>query len=204
MREARNKRMAQGEKSRRTRERVLDSTVRLIRAEGLSSASPMRITQQTGMSWGAVQHHFGSKEQLLKTIVLLSRDQFNEAVAAQDYSGLDLAGRISLYVDTAWAHYHSDAFLASVEITFWHRNNGRLAGEDISGDEGRTTTLTRATVEKIFSGMGAATDKLVEATSYMGCVLTGLAFQEILTDGGGIFAQHLRHCKEAMLAIVRE
>lgn len=204
MREARPTRLRQDERSRRTRERVLNSTVGLIRKEGLSSASPVRITQHTGLSWGAVQHHFGSKEQLLKTIVLLSRDQFNEAVAAADYAGLDLAGRVSRYVDTAWSHYQGDVFLASVEITFWHRNNGRLTGEDISADEGRTSTLTRATVEKIFVGTGAATDKLIEATSYMNCVLTGLAFQAILTGDRDIFGPHLKHCKDAMLKIVSE
>lgn len=201
MREARL-RVPQGERSRRTRERVLASTVDLIRQEGLSSASPMRITQHTGMSWGAVQHHFGSKEQLLKTIVLLSRDQFNEAVRAQDYAGLSLPERIALYVDTAWSHYQSDVFLASVEITFWHRNNGGLVGENIAADEGRTSMLTRSTVEQIFAGMGASTDRLVEATTHMNCVLTGLAFQKILS-GGGAFANHLSHCRDAMLKIVR-
>lgn len=202
MREARLS-TPQGERSRRTRERVLASTVRLIREEGLSSASPMRITQHTGMSWGAVQHHFGSKEQLLKTIVLRSRDQFAAAVAGEDYAGLDLAARISLYVDSAWAHYQSDVFLASVEITFWHRNNGRLVGQDIAGDEGRTHLLTRSTVEAVFAGMGAPTDRLVEATGYMSCVLAGLAFNEIVTGGGGEFARHLSHCKDAMLKIIQ-
>ena len=202
MREARQ-RTPQGERSRRTRERVLDSTVRLIREEGLSSASPIRITQHTGMSWGAVQHHFGSKEQLLRTIVLLSRDQFAQAVAGQDYAGLDLAGRIALYVESAWSHYQSDVFLASVEITFWHRNNGRLLGEDIAGDEGRTSLLTRATVEAVFAGMGVPTDRLVEATAHMCCVLAGLAFNEIVSGGGVEFTRHLSHCKDAMLKIMQ-
>lgn len=202
MSEARPGGSRQNERSRRTRERVLSSTVNLIRREGLPSASPVRITQHTGMSWGAVQHHFGSKEQLLKTIVLLSRDQFNEAAAAQDYSGLDLAERVSLYVDRAWDHYQSDVFLASVEITFWHRNNGFLLDEDIAGDEGRTSALTRTLVEKVFAGTGAPTEKLLEATVYMHCVLTGLAFQMILLGGKSQFDRHLTYCKDAMTQLI--
>lgn len=192
----------QVERSRRTRERVITSTVGLIRKEGLPSASPHRITQHTGMSWGAVQHHFGSKEQLLKTIVLLSRDQFNEAASAHDYSGLGLDQRISVFVDSAWQHYQSDVFLASVEISFWHRNNGQTLSDDIAGDDGRTNELTRAMVGKVFAGTGAQTDKLVEATVYMHCVLTGLAFQKILTGDRTPFLQHLAHCKDAMVKIV--
>lgn len=192
----------QEERSHRTRNLVLQSTVELIRKEGLSSASPVKIAQHTGMSWGAVQHHFGSKEQLLRKIVLLSRDQFTEAVAAQDYAGLDLEQRISLFVDCTWQHYQSDVFLASVEITFWHRNNGIVVASDISQDDGRTVALARATVEKVFAGTGAKTEKLMEANVYMHCVLTGLAFHDILSGCNGQLRRHLVHCKHAMAEII--
>lgn len=192
----------QHERSRRTRERVLSSTVRLIRQQGLPSASPVKITQHTGMSWGAVQHHFGSKERLLESIVLLSRDQFNEAAAKQDYAGLDLTQRISLYVDSAWDHYQTDVFLASVEITFWHRNNGLLPGGDITNGDGRTFTLTQALIEEVFAGTEAPVERCLKASEHMHCVLTGLAFQNILTGGRSDFAEHLAHCKAAMKNIM--
>ncbi|MCB2061329.1 MAG: TetR/AcrR family transcriptional regulator [Novosphingobium sp.] len=183
---------------------MLMSTVDLIRKKGLPSASPVRIARHTGVSWGAVQHHFGSKEELLRKIVLLSRDQFNEAVASQDYSGLDLEQRISLFVDSAWKHYQSDVFLASVEITFWHRNAGIALSEDISRDDGRTIALTRATIEQVFAGTDAKTDKLIEANVYMHCVLTGLAFHDILLGSNNQIELHLEHCKHAMMEIIKD
>jgi AcrR family transcriptional regulator len=179
------------------------STVDLIRKKGLPSASPVRIARHTGVSWGAVQHHFGSKEELLRKIVLLSRDQFNEAVLSQDYSGLDLEQRVSLFVDSAWKHYQSDVFLASVEITFWHRNAGIALSEDISRDEGRTVALTRATIERVFAGTDAKIDNLVEANVYMHCVLTGLAFHDILSGSNNQILRHLAYCKHAMMEIIR-
>lgn len=194
----------QAERSRRTRERVISSTVGLIRQEGFPSASPQRITEHTGLSWGAVQHHFGSKHKLLKSIVLMSRDQFHQAVSADDYDGLDLGERIARFVDSSWRHYQSDVFLASVEITFWHRNNGGLSGEDIASDGGRTTQLTRTLVGRIFAGTPARIDKLVEATEYMHCVMTGLAFQMILTGNGAAFDRHLDHCRDMMMNIALE
>lgn len=203
MYEGRARGLRQDERSRRTRERVLTSTVDLIRNEGLPSASPVRITRQAGMSWGAVQHHFGSKDQLLKTIVLLSRDMFNEAVAAANYDSLPLAERLSTFVDASWRHYQSDVFLASVEITFWYRNNGFDSGEDISSDDGRTAVFTREMIGQVFAGSGADPDKLIEAIVYMHCVLTGLAFQTILAAGdSGMFRVHLDHCKRAMGEII--
>jgi AcrR family transcriptional regulator len=194
----------QVERSRRTRERVITSTVSLICKEGLPSASPSRITQHVGMSWGAVQHHFGSKEQLLKTIVLLSRDRFHEAVSAPSYEGLGLSERMALFVDAAWQHYQSDVFRASVEISFWHRNSGLAIADDVTSDDGRTSNLTRVLVEKVFAGLGVPTGRLVEALEYMHCVLTGLAFQEILVGSRTRVERHLTHCEDAMVQIALE
>lgn len=192
----------QADRSRHTREHVLSATVGLIRMEGLSSASPVRITRQSGMSWGAVQHHFGSKEELLKTIVRRSRDQFQQAVGEQEYAGLDLAERLSRFVDAAWEHYQSDVFLASVEITFWHRNNGLAIDGDIAGDAGRTTARTREMACKVLEGTDGDVDGLMAATEYMHCVLTGLAFQKILVGEASQVALHLAQCKQVMVSMV--
>ena len=192
----------QEEKSQRTRHRVLASTVDLIRQEGLTAASPLRIARHTGVSWGAVQHHFGSKEELLSRIVLASRDQFNQAVSDHADMGLSLAQRISRFVDRAWAHYQSDIFLAAVEITFRHRRSRTAAGADIAGDDGKTSELGRATLETIFAGTGAEIDRLIEANGYMHCVLMGLAFHDILWRGNDHISRHLAYCKHAMADIV--
>lgn len=192
----------QEERSHKTRERVLQSTVDLIRKEGLSSASPIKIARHTGLSWGAVQHHFGSKEQLLRKIVVLSRDQFNTSATAPDYTDMGLDERISVFVDCAWQHYQTDLFQASVEIAFWHRNQGIALSEDISTDDGRTGALTRAMVEQVFAGTGANPEKLIEAIMYMHCVLTGLAFHDILSGINEQIPRHLAHCKHAMAEIV--
>jgi AcrR family transcriptional regulator len=192
----------QAEKSRNTRERVLKSTASLICSEGLPAASPVRITRHTGLSWGAVQHHFGSKDELLKTIVLLSRDMFNDEVSTRDYSGLPLGERISAFVDAAWQHYQSEVFLASVEITFWYRNNGLWSGEDIASDDGRTGALAREMIVKVFAGTETDPDRLIEAMTHMHCVLTGLAFQKILTGDESGSATHLDYCKRAMAEII--
>jgi hypothetical protein len=64
--------------------------------------------------------------------------------------------------------------------------------------------LTRAMIEAVFAGTGADTDRLQEATEYMHCVFTGLAFQKILVGDASQLARHLAHCKEAMTKIIQE
>lgn len=55
----------------------------------LSTGQPVSIgaiASAAGVSKGAVQHHFGTKEQLLSALFDLYMDQFNEALALEDAS----------------------------------------------------------------------------------------------------------------------
>ncbi|OEC33764.1 transcriptional regulator, TetR family [Pseudomonas cuatrocienegasensis] len=55
----------------------------------LSTGQPVSIgaiASAAGVSKGAVQHHFGTKEQLLAALFDLYMDQFNEALALEDAS----------------------------------------------------------------------------------------------------------------------
>lgn len=55
----------------------------------LSTGQPLSIgaiASAAGVSKGAVQHHFGTKEQLLAALFDLYMDQFNDALALEDAS----------------------------------------------------------------------------------------------------------------------
>ncbi|MCV7381874.1 hypothetical protein BST11_22505 [Mycobacterium alsense] len=53
----------------RTRELLIDETVRCIREEGFSAASARHIIERAGMSWGVIQHHFGDRDGLLTAVI---------------------------------------------------------------------------------------------------------------------------------------
>ena len=55
-----------GTNAAKTRERVIDATIECILDEGLYRASSNRIAKRAGVSWGVIQHHFGSREALLR------------------------------------------------------------------------------------------------------------------------------------------
>lgn len=193
----------QAAKSLRTRKRVVQSTVRLIRKEGLASASPVRIARDAGFSWGAVQHHFGSKELLLHAIVAGAREEFVETIAAQDFSGLDLAARVSKLVDVAWGQYRGDMFLAAIEIAFWHRNNRIAFASPLVDAAAYQDHEVSRVLARAFEGLGVKTDVLLEASLQMHCVLTGIAYQEILSGEAMPAERHLNHCKRTIEGIIR-
>ena len=54
---------------RPARERILEQSFMLFLAHGFEATSMSGIVQATGMSKGAVYHHFGSKDELFKAVI---------------------------------------------------------------------------------------------------------------------------------------
>lgn len=57
------------ERGDRTRDLLIDETVRCIREEGFAAASARHIIERAGMSWGVIQHHFGDRNGLLTAVI---------------------------------------------------------------------------------------------------------------------------------------
>ena len=57
------------ERGDRTRDLLIDETVRCIREEGFSAASARHIIERAGVSWGVIQHHFGDRDGLLTAVI---------------------------------------------------------------------------------------------------------------------------------------
>ncbi|HEV7852174.1 MAG TPA: TetR/AcrR family transcriptional regulator, partial [Mycobacterium sp.] len=53
----------------RTREMVIDETVRCVIEEGFNAASAKHITERAGVTWGVIQYHFGDRDGLLMAVV---------------------------------------------------------------------------------------------------------------------------------------
>jgi AcrR family transcriptional regulator len=52
-----------------TRRRLLDAAIACIVDEGFYRASSNRIARRAGVTWGVIQHHFGTRENLLLEVV---------------------------------------------------------------------------------------------------------------------------------------
>lgn len=65
------------------------------------------ITARAGVTWGAVQHQFGGKDELLLAVLEDSFHRFAERIAGIAVAGTTLDQRASLFVDRAWEHFRS-------------------------------------------------------------------------------------------------
>jgi AcrR family transcriptional regulator len=76
-----SRRMAQGERSERSRTKVLEAALRLFSSRGYRGTSMRDIALAAGVSTGNVYHQFPDKESLFRTLL----ERYFEAIATPDF-----------------------------------------------------------------------------------------------------------------------
>jgi AcrR family transcriptional regulator len=104
------------ERATETRERILAAVVESISDIGYPKTTANEIARRAGVSWGAVQHHFGDKDGILVAVLEESFNRFTEVVADLPDSGLSLPDRVSLFIDRSWEHFGSAHYRSTFEI----------------------------------------------------------------------------------------
>lgn len=98
----------------RTREMLIDETVRCVREEGFSAASTRHIVERAGVSWGVIQHHFGDRDGLLIAVI---DDAVDRLVASLEELGDPNDARdTGALVRGAWAALSNPKAMAGLEI----------------------------------------------------------------------------------------
>jgi AcrR family transcriptional regulator len=121
-------RRTQAERTATTRGRIVRAVVESIAEVGYQKTTASEITRRAGVTWGAVQHHFGGKEGILRAVLEDSIERFAERLADVPVEGASLESRVSGYVDASWAHFGSPDNRSTFEILL---NDIR----DVSDDE---------------------------------------------------------------------
>ena len=102
------------ERGDRTRDLLIDETVRCIREEGFSAASARHIIERAGVSWGVIQHHFGDRDGLLTAVIEDAVERLSSSLevlsdAAQVTDTEDL-------VRATWEAFANPKAMAGLEI----------------------------------------------------------------------------------------
>lgn len=116
----RSGRRTQAERTAATRERIVRAVVESISEVGFQKTTANEITRRAGVTWGAVQHHFGGKDGILSAVLEESFDRFAARLAAVPMEGATLSERVSAFVDIAWQHFGSPDYRSTFEILLNH------------------------------------------------------------------------------------
>ncbi len=110
------KRRTQAARTAETRSRIIAAVTDLIAERGFARTTAQEISTRAGVTWGAVQHHFGGKDGILAAVLEASFNHFADRVSETPVAGVDLETRVSSFVDKAWEHYSSRHYRTTFEI----------------------------------------------------------------------------------------
>ncbi len=91
---------------------ALDTIIEL----GYYRASSNEIARRAGVTWGVIQYHFGSREQLLLAALERGLSDLNAYLSKATVEGGSLSERLCSYGEILWAHFGSERFLADLQI----------------------------------------------------------------------------------------
>ena len=88
-----------------TRRKVLDAAVQSILESGYYHTSSNEIARRADVTWGTLQHQFGSREGLLLAVLEASWTDLQEAVATAVVAGDTLEDRLAAVLKVLTRHY---------------------------------------------------------------------------------------------------
>jgi AcrR family transcriptional regulator len=172
-------RRTQAERTAETRRRILEAVVESIAEVGFQRTTATEIAKRAGVTWGAVQHHFGAKGGILEAVLEDTFERFEERLG--DVSpGLPLDRRVALFVERAWEHFASPHFRSTFEILLHHGK-----GDDAEVPPHWQETMFRAfdrVFERLFSNAGLPRRERAALHQYAVAQLIGLAALGMLDE----------------------
>jgi AcrR family transcriptional regulator len=99
-----------------TRRRVLDTVMATIIDIGYYKASSNEIARRAGVTWGSIQHLFGSREQLMLDVVNDIGVDIERRFASAVVEGDSLEERLASVLKVLATHYEQDSYIVQMQI----------------------------------------------------------------------------------------
>jgi AcrR family transcriptional regulator len=99
-----------------TRDRVVAAAITCILERGYYRASTNEIARTAGVTWGVIQHYFGTREGLMLAVLQDGASKFVAIVEDVQIAGDTTTERMNQLIDIFSSHYASPAFLAYLQI----------------------------------------------------------------------------------------
>ncbi len=176
-----------------TRRKVLDAAVQSIMENGYYHTSSNEIARRAGVTWGTLQHQFGSREGLLLAVLEESWGDLQEAVRTAVIRGDTLEDRLADVLDVLTEHYGVRAHLAQLQILLDLTQNPKTSDETRRAALAHGRSLARAWKPLFESALGEAAqedDLVVFAFKTLRGYLVGELIATRITPSRGRAHQH--------------
>ena len=191
-------RRTQAERRAETRGRILAAVVECIDEIGFQRTTANEISRRSGVTWGAVQHHYGGKDGILAAVLEDSFNRFAELLMEAFDEEAPLEKRIDVFIDRAWQHFASPHYRSTFEILL-HSVHPELADEESSW-QNEMLDAWKQVWRRLFPDVKLDRRRSVMLQHYTISVLSGLASMQVMAGGASKFTgQELTLLKETLV-----
>jgi AcrR family transcriptional regulator len=112
-----------------THQRIVDAALDCILERGFYRASSNEIARRAGMTWGAIQYYFGTRERLMLTALEVSDREFEHLLQTADIGVGSTAQRLEQLADLLTRQYNRPRYLATLQIVLNLAHNPQTSAE---------------------------------------------------------------------------
>jgi AcrR family transcriptional regulator len=95
---------------------VIDAAVACILERGFYRASTNEIARRAGVTWGVIQHYFGTREALMLAVLNDGARHLTQVAADATIDAGTVAERLEQLLEILASHYGDPAYLAYVQV----------------------------------------------------------------------------------------
>lgn len=191
---AEKRRLTQDERRANTRERLIAATTLEIAEKGYANLNTKGITKRSGVTWGAAQHLFGDRENLIYEVAKAASEKHIKRL--NDFLGQKPnKDRVKALIAMMWEAYHSPEMQAYYEISNSHRNDAELR-KRLQSYYSELVKVYDEIWSRIFADFPAPRERIAAVRQLVILTLSGLAKREtIISEKGTV---------EMVLALLEE
>jgi AcrR family transcriptional regulator len=186
------------ERSAETRSKIVDAVVACIAELGLKKTTTNAIAERAGVTWGALQHHFGGLNGCLIASFDESFGRFVKTLGEPPAPKELLSKRVEIFIERAWSHYRSAHYMSMFQLLL----NDVFEADDKQWQQSQQNIiLAMDDVWKLFfADVVADKDKRRMLARYTHSVLTGLAVSHAYQWGSKQMKEELQLLQISLLS----
>jgi AcrR family transcriptional regulator len=177
-RRARRPRRTQEERSTQTRRQLVDAAIHVLQEWGYANLTISKVADHAGLTNGAMQHHFASREELviavLDALYPVLEIPFEDIASRKS----DVTERVSAFIDLLWQIYSRPEYLVIWDIAFGTRGDAPLKAK-LQAYQRDISARVRKQLAASFADVGLTTQDAEQIFAVVISCLRGFALQAV-------------------------
>ncbi len=100
-----------------TRDRIVDAAEACIAEFGLNGTNSTEVVKRAGVTFGAIQYHFGTYEAVLLAVVERAAARLRAMLESVQLSGRSVREQVTDIVDVMWSYYGHPQYQVYIELS---------------------------------------------------------------------------------------